>query len=154
MPSLNKVILIGNLCADPELKATPSGVNVTSFAIGIQRKYKEQDGSYKSDFINIVAWRQTAEFICRYFRKGDPIVICGSLQTRSWQDQQGQKRYATEVIADEAGFCAKKDAGRAPMPGDVDAPAVRAEAASAAGQAAPAPVPNFEEIKGDEDLPF
>lgn len=148
MPSLNKVILIGNLCVKPELKQTPSGVNVTSFAIGIQRKYKEQDGSYRSDFINVVAWRQTAEFICRYFGKGDAIVICGSLQTRSWQDQQGNKRYATEVIAEEAGFCGKKDQNRAPMPGDGDVPMPTEKPAGVM------PEGNFEEITGDDDIPF
>lgn len=158
MPSLNKVILIGNLCADPELKQTPSGGCVTSFAIGVQRRFKNADGNYDSDFINIVAWRQTAEFICKYFRKGKPVVICGSIQTRSYTDRDGNKRYATEVIADEAGFAtsASENAPVQPQeqktePAQTPGAGVQ-EAAKIAGQQ---PVqPHFEEVSGDEDLPF
>jgi len=104
MPSLNKVILIGNLVADPELKQTQNGIPVCSFRIGVARRFKNTDGTYTSDFFDIVAWRATAEFVCRFFRKGKPICICGSLQTRSWTDQQGNKRWVTEVVADEATF--------------------------------------------------
>ena len=85
MASLNKVILIGNLTKDPELKQTPSGVSVTSFSIGVSRKYSGADGSRETDFINIVAWRTTAEFIAKYFRKGSGISIVGSLQVRSYE---------------------------------------------------------------------
>lgn len=114
MPSLNKVILIGNLTKDPEIKQTQSGVSVCSFSIGVQRRFKE-DGEYKSDFINIVAWRQTAEFIGKFFKKGNPICVVGSLQVREWKDKDGAKRYATEVIADEASFIGKKEGGLEPV---------------------------------------
>ncbi len=104
MPSLNKVILIGNLTADPELKTTAAGVSVCSFRIGVQRRFKDSNGQSVSDFINIVAWRQTAEFISKFFRKGRPICIVGSIQTRGYTDQQGNRRYVTEVVADDASF--------------------------------------------------
>ena len=104
MASLNKVILIGHLTADPELKQTPSGVSVTSFSIGVTRRYQKSGEQPQSDFINIVAWRNTAEFITRYFRKGSAICICGSLQSRSWTATECSKRYVTEVVADEANF--------------------------------------------------
>lgn len=121
MASFNKVILIGNLVGDPELKQTPNGVSVTSFRIAVGRRFAK-DG--ETDFIDIVAWRGTAEFICKYFTKGKPILICGALQTRAWTDQNGNKRYATEVVADEASFVESKAAQQ------------------------------FEEMTADEDLPF
>ena len=101
MASFNKVILIGHLTADPELKQTTSGLPVTSFSIGVNRRFTKQGEQPQTDFINIVCWRQTAEFVARYFTKGKPILICGSLQTRSWVDKDGNKRYTTEVVADE-----------------------------------------------------
>ena len=165
MPSLNKAILIGNLTADPELKQTQGGISVCSFSIGVQRRYKDANGTYGADFINIVAWRQTAEFICKYFRKGKPICIVGSIQVRSYTDQQGNKRYATEVVADEANFIESKSDSTydgapafAGMEGDVSrsaspaAPAYSAPAVQPAAQ--PAAAPKFEEISGDDDLPF
>ena len=106
MASLNKVILIGNLCREPELKKTASGVSVCSFSIGVSRRYKDADGNTVTDFPLIVCWRQTAEFVCRYFHKGDPISIVGQLQTRTYEDLQGKKRIMTEIVADEVGFVA------------------------------------------------
>ena len=107
MASFNKVILIGNMTADPELKQTQGGVSVCSFSIAVNRRFAKADQAQQSvDFINIVTWRQQAEFVSRYFKKGNPILVCGQLQTRSWNDNQGQKRYATEVIADEVSFVA------------------------------------------------
>lgn len=139
MASLNKVILIGHLTADPELKQTQSGVSVCSFSIGVSRKYSK-DGQQTSDFINIVAWRTTAEFIARYFRKGNAICICGSLQTRSYTDHTGVKRYVTEVMAEEVNFVERKsDAARS----EDFAPKFNVP-----------PAPQFEEISGDDDLPF
>ena len=131
MASLNKVILIGHLTADPERKQTPNGVSVCSFSIGVNRKYTKGEQA-QTDFINIVAWRQTADFITRYFRKGSAICICGSIQTRSWTDQNGSKRYVTEVVADEVSFAESKKTENN----------------------APTPAPAFEEIGADEDLPF
>ena len=115
--NLNKVILAGRLTADPELKQTQSGLAVLTFTLAINRRFaKGADGqaAQQADFITCVAWRQTAEFIARYFRKGSCLCVTGSIQTRSWQDQQGQKRYATEVVVDEAMFVdSKGEAGGA-----------------------------------------
>ena len=109
MASYNKVILMGRLTADPELKQTQGGTSVTNFTIAVDRRYSK-DEEKQADFISVVAWRQAAEFISKYFGKGSAILIDGELQTRSWTDQQGQKRYATEVVAHEVYFCeVKKD---------------------------------------------
>lgn len=144
MASLNKVILIGHLTADPELKQTPSGVSVTSFSIGVTRRYQKSGEQAQSDFINIVAWRNTAEFITKYFKKGNAICICGSLQTRTWSASDGSKRYATEVVADEANFVEKKS-DSAYKADDVSSNQTD-DAASA--------VTKFEEVSTDDDLPF
>ena len=110
---LNKVILTGRLTATPELKTTTGGNSVTSFSIAVQRQFKGADGNYQTDFINIVAWRNTAEFITRYFEKGQLIAIVGSIQTRAYEDRNGQKRTAFEVVAEEAQFVeSKKDSVR------------------------------------------
>ena len=139
--NLNKVILGGRVTADPELKHTPQGIPVCSFSIAVNRRSK--DGQAPADFINCQAWRATAEFISRYFKKGSSICLVGSIQTRTWNDQQGNKRYATEVIADEAFFVDSKSES------DV-APSFSTETASFQTQQ----TPKFEEIAGDDDLPF
>lgn len=144
MASLNKVILIGHLTADPELKQTTSGISFTSFSIGITRRFQKSGEQPQSDFINIIAWRTTAEFISKYFRKGNAICICGSLQTRSYTANDGSKRYVTEVVADEASFVERKS-DSAPKTDDYQAPAFSTGAAEA---------PKFEEVSGDDDLPF
>lgn len=129
--NFNKVIIGGRLTADAELKQTPSGLSVTAFSIAVNRKGADN----KTDFIDVVAWRQTAEFICNYFRKGSSICIVGNLQKREWTDKNGQKRFVTEVIADEVCFVDSKNdeaMNNAPI------------------QAAP----KFEEIKDTDDLPF
>ena len=140
--NLNKVILGGRLTADVELKQTPSGVSVCSFNLAVNRKF-QREGEQQTDFISCVAWRNTAEFISRYFKKGSSLCIVGSIQTRTWTDQNNQKRYATEVIVDEAMFVdSKQDGGQAPSGGYVP----NAYTAPAA--------PNFEEVNQDDDLPF
>ncbi|MCD4835653.1 single-stranded DNA-binding protein [Phocea massiliensis] len=101
---LNKAILVGRLTADPELKQTLNGVSVCSFSIAINRPYSGKGGERQTDFINIVAWRATAEFVAKYFRKGNAIGVDGSIQTRSYTDKQGNKRTAFEVVADAASF--------------------------------------------------
>lgn len=101
---MNKVILMGRLTRDPEMRQTSGNIPVCSFSVAVDRRFKGQDGERKADFINVVAWRQQAEFVSRYFTKGKGIAVVGSIQTRSWEDQQGQKRYQTEVIADEIYF--------------------------------------------------
>ena len=109
--NLNKVILCGRLTGNPELKTTQSGISVVSFTLAVNRRYRSSEANAQqpqADFINLVAWRQTAEFIARYFRKGSALCVTGSIQTRRWTDQQGQTRYATEVIVDEAMFVDSK----------------------------------------------
>lgn len=144
MASFNKVILIGNLVADPELKQTQSGIAVTSFRIAVGRRFAKSTDAQQADFIDIVCWRQTAEFVTRYFSKGKSILVCGSLQSRSWTDQNGNKRYATEVVADEVSFVEKKTNDMIPGP---------AGAAANAYSASPKEV-EFSEMSADEDLPF
>lgn len=141
MASLNKVILIGHFTADPELKQTSNSVSVVSFTLGVQRKYKTGDQP-QSDFITCVAWNRNAEFICKYFKKGNAICVCGSIQTRSYDGADGTKRYSTEVIVDEATFVEKKEKGD-----DYQSPAFSSEGKSNA-------TPNFQEVSDDEEIPF
>ena len=151
MASFNKVILIGNMTADPELKQTTSGTSVCSFSIAVNRRFaKAEQGQQNVDFINIVTWRQRAEFVCRYFKKGNPILICGQLQTRSWTDNQGQKRYATEVVADEVSFVASaaQTGSMGGQGGSAYTPEAYSTPAASAGPAM------FEEIPNDGELPF
>jgi single-strand DNA-binding protein len=104
---MNKVILMGRLTHEPELGQTPNNISVTKFSIAVNRRFAKE-GQQQADFINCVAWRQTAEFICRYFHKGSMIAVCGSIQTRSWDGKDGKKQYATEVVAEEAYFTGEK----------------------------------------------
>ena len=104
---MNRVILMGRLTADPELRQTPQGTSVTSFTIAVDRRIKTENGQ-QADFITCVAWRKTAEFICRYFQKGRMIAIEGQLQSRSWDTQDGKRQYATEVIVDNVSFTGEK----------------------------------------------
>ena len=109
----NLVVLTGRLTADPELKTTPNGISVTSFSIAVSRRYRAGE-EQQADFINIVAWRQTAEFICKYFNKGNMIGIEGSIQTRRYTDKNGNNRTAFEVVASNAQFVeSKKDSAQA-----------------------------------------
>ena len=151
MASFNKVILIGNMTADPELKQTAAGISVCSFSIAVNRRFaRAEQGQQNVDFINVVTWRQQAEFVSRYFKKGNPILVCGQLQTRTWNDNQGQKRYATEVVADEVSFVTSAAAG-------AQAPAAGAQGYTPDAYGAPAystGSANFEELPSDGDLPF
>ena len=115
---MNKAILIGNLAADPEFRTTPNGISYVSFRIACQRRYANQQGVREADFISCCAWRQTAEFIHKYFIKGNKIAIEGSIQTRSYDAQDGSKRYVTEVLVDNAEFVTPKSDGQygAPPP--------------------------------------
>lgn len=143
MASFNKVILIGNMTADPELKQTQGGLSVASFSIAVNRRFKAE-GQQDCDFITIVAWRQTAEFVCRYFKKGQPILVCGQLQTRNWTDRNGEKRYATEVVADEVSFVEKRENNEG-----VDKPAQPYMPSEYTTENS-----NYKEIPNDGDLPF
>jgi single-strand DNA-binding protein len=145
MPNFNKVILMGRLTAAPELKQTPSGVSSTSFTLAVDRRYSK-DGEKVTDFIAIQAWRQTAEFICKYFDKGSSILVCGSLETRSWEDQQGNKRYTTYVLAAEAEFCGTKNSS------EVNSPSEHKNAAQVKSQAYKQTI--LEPADDDDDIPF
>lgn len=105
---LNKVILMGRFTRDPELRSTPQGVSTCAFSIAVDRNFVRQGEERKADFINCVAWRQTAEFIAKYFKKGSMVALEGSIQTRSWDDNEGKKRYATEVIVSQVYFAESK----------------------------------------------
>ena len=100
---MNKVILMGRLTRDPEIRQTPNGVSVCSFSMAVNRRFAK-DGQQNADFINCTAWRQQAEFICKYFQKGAMIAVVGNLQSRSWENQEGKRQYATDVVVDEVYF--------------------------------------------------
>lgn len=145
---LNCIVLMGRLVADPELRTTTTGKSVCSFRIAVDRGYVKAGEERKADFIPIVAWEGTANFVSRYFSKGSMIAVQGQLQSRQYEDNSGAKRTAYEVLAREVSFCGSK------------AETGTNTAFAAPAQAAPAPayqtaVPgDFEEITDDEDLPF
>ena len=107
--NFNQITIAGRLTADPELKQTQSGISVTSFTVAVNRRAKKGEEAV-ADFLPCVAWRQTAEFITKFFRKGSAICVTGSLQTRKWQDQNGNNRISYEILVDEALFVENKDA--------------------------------------------
>ena len=105
---MNKAILMGRLTKSPELKSTQSGIYFCNFTVAINRRFKNKDGEYDADFINCVSWRNTSEFITKYFGKGDMIAAVGTIQTRNYENDKGEKVYITEVVVDEAYFCGSK----------------------------------------------
>lgn len=105
---LNCAIIMGRLTADPELRTTASGLSVTSFSVAVDRRFQRQGEEKQTDFINVVAWRQTADFVSRYFHKGSMIAVQGSIQTRNYEDKNGNKRTAVEIVADNVSFCGSK----------------------------------------------
>jgi len=104
---MNKVILMGRLTRDPEMRQTTGGIQVCSFSIAVNRRFAK-DGAQNTDFINCTAWRQQAEFICKYFHKGAMIAVVGSLQTRTWENQEGKRQYSTDVVVEEVHFTGSK----------------------------------------------
>lgn len=145
--NLNKVILAGHITHDLELKQTPSGVSTTTFSVAVNRRF-EKDGKRETDFLSVVAWRQTAEFVCRYFKKGSAICVTGSIQTRKWTDKDGNNRYATEIVADDVCFVDGKVAEQSEN-------AAQNETTGACEPAfSPSVTPKFEDLKTDDDLPF
>ena len=156
--NLNKVILAGRLVADPELKQTAGGTNVVSVRMAVNRRFQSRDTQQQNeaDFFNVTAWQNTAEFIAKYFRKGSAICICGRIQNRTWVDQNGQKRYMTDIIAEEANFVESRNAqdGMPGMPGMAGMGAPDAYSTPAYSSPAHTSAPKFEEIKTDDDLPF
>ena len=148
MASYNKVILMGRLVADPELKTTPNGVPVTSFRIAVDRRFAKATDEVKADFFNIVCWRKTAEFVAKYFSKGKCILVDGQLQSRTYTANDGSQRYVTEVVAENATFTESAGASRD-----------RSEGTYYGGEPVPVQQPrvseaNFEEVAAEDDLPF
>ena len=144
--NLNHIILGGRLTADPELMTPPTGIPVTTFSSAVNRRFGGKNGEEaQADFFNVTAWRQTAEFITKFFRKASSICVVGSIQTRTWTDQNGQKHYATEIVADEVYFVDAKNE----MPG---------QNASQANTYVPqdymAPQAPTEVLGNEEELPF
>ena len=154
MASFNKVILMGRLTADPELKQSSSGVSVTSFNLAVDRRYTKEGQEKQTDFITIVAWRNTAEFICKHFGKGSAMLVCGELQTRSWEDQQGNKRYATEVVASEVNFCEAKKNSEGTSPTQTTNTSQSENSGAYGYNPYTASNTNFEGASSDDDLPF
>ena len=105
---LNCAVIMGRLTADPELRQTPSGVSVTKFTVAVDRRFANKDEEKQADFIDVVAWRQTADFVCKYFKKGSMIAVQGAIQTRTYEDKDGNKRKAVEIVADNVSFCGSK----------------------------------------------
>ena len=140
---MNKVILIGNLGRDPELKTTSSGVSVCSFSVAVNRNYTNSAGEREVDFFNVTTWRGLAENCAKYLSKGRKVAICCSLQTRSYDDKDGNKRYVTEVVADDVEFIASRNDNAGG--GNYDAPAAKPQAKKQ--------VSELEPVDNDE-LPF
>ena len=145
MASFNKVIIIGNMTQDPELKQTQSGTSVCSFNVAVNRFSKEPVAK-KVDFFTVVAWQTKAEFVTRYFKKGQSIIVCGRLENRDWSDKQGNERVSTEIVAEEVTFCggAEKSETTTSMPKG-NAPYMPSAYQNA---------PQLEEVPVSDDLPF
>lgn len=137
---LNCAVLMGRLVADPELRHTQSDISVTSFTIAVDRSYVKSGTERQADFIDIVAWRGTAEFICKYFTKGQLIAIQGSIQTRRYTDKDGNKRKAFEIVANEVSFCGKENQSNNNPYNENKTQEKNTD--------------GFEEINTDDDLPF
>lgn len=129
--NFNKVFLAGRLTQEPELKTTSSGINVTTFGLAVQRKAAAKGQQPVTDFLSVTAWRNAAELICKYFRKGDPIFVEGNLQVRAWKDSTGKNRYQTDVVVESVSFIDSKGE-----------------------KAMPEPAEAMEDLSSDQDLPF
>ena len=154
---LNTCILMGRLTADPELRTTQTGKSVVSFSMAVERDF-QQDGERQADFIDVVAWRGTAEFICKYFRKGQMLAIVGHIQTRTYTDKDGNKRKAVEVVADKAGFTGEKADTAAQEPSRIEgyepAGKTRSPIAASDVEYESGNLGDFTELSNDDDLPF
>lgn len=156
---LNVAVVMGRLVADPEIRHTPSDVAVTSFTLAVDRSYVKSGSERQADFIDIVAWRNTAEFVCKYFKKGQMMAVHGSIQTRTYTDNNGNKRKAFEIVADDVNFADSKrdsaggagDYQQRPAGDYQQRPAAFSEPAPAYSSGSSG---DFEEVIGDDDLPF
>ena len=141
---MNKVILIGNLTRDPESQTTNSGVSFARFSIAVNRNYTNAEGERETDFINVIAWRGLADNVSKYLSKGKKVCVVGSLQTRSYEDKHGEKRYVTEILAEDIEFLSPKEHEDAPAPNN-------------SARKNPAAAPKVNELKpvdNDDELPF
>ena len=146
--SINIAIIMGRLTADPTLNTTPGGTLVTNFSVAVDRGYQKAGEERKSDFIDVVAWRNTADFICKYFKKGSMIVVQGEIQTRNYEDKNGNKRKAVEIVASNVNFGESK--ARDNNTSTADPAALESFASKASDMGI---VVEFEEVASD-DLPF
>jgi single-strand DNA-binding protein len=153
---LNQVAIMGRLTADPELRHTPNEIAVTTFTVAVNRSYVKQGAERQADFIDVVAWRNTAEFVCRYFKKGQMIAVTGSLQTRTYQDREGKNRKAVEIVADNVYFTESRGNSTGTSTGGNSGynsyPADDQEEKNTSYSAGSAD--DFTVIDNDEDLPF
>lgn len=147
---LNTAIIMGRLTADPELRTTSSNLSVVSFTVAVDRRFQSQGQEKQADFINCVAWRQTADFVSKYFRKGQMIAVQGSIQTRTYDDRNGVRRYAVEIVADQVSFCGSKaETGASQGDNSYRAPATQPASYQNAGSE------DFSDIAAaEDDLPF
>ena len=145
---LNCVVLMGRLVADPELRTTTSGLSVATFRVAVDRRYQKNSEERQTDFINCVAWREKADFVSQWFRKGSMIAVQGTLQSRSYEDKNGMKRTAYEVVADNISFCGSKaESGSG-------APAGNMPGAAPAASYSNSTPDDFSQVVDDDDLPF
>ena len=143
---LNKIFIMGRLTRDPELRRTQNGTAVAGFALAVDRDFKNADGTKETDFIEVVAWRSSAEFVSKYFAKGRMAIVEGRLQIRDWQDKDGNKRRSAEVVADNVYFGdSKKEYGGAPV-GGYKAAGKAVDVEPGEGE--------FAEVEDDSDLPL
>lgn len=151
---MNKVVLIGNLVRDPEVRATQSGISVCNFTVAVNRRFKNANGEQETDFLNVIAWRQLAELCGKYLAKGRKVAVTGSIQTRTYEAKDGSKRTAWDIVADEVEFLAPQNQ----QSGTQSAPGAYTTAASKDSGTAYAPQPHndfggFTQVD-DEELPF
>lgn len=158
---INNAVIMGRLTADPELRTTGNGIGVCGFTVAVDRNYRPEGEERQTDFINVVAWRKTADFVSRYFRKGQMIAVQGSIQTRNYEDRNGNKRTAVEIVADNISFCGSKaetGAGGqntgAPAPSGNPAPPVPAYQQGSGAGVSNATPDDFSQVEMDDELPF
>ena len=145
---LNCVVLMGRLVADPELRTTTSGLSVATFRVAVDRRYQRSGEEKQTDFISCVAWREKADFVSQWFRKGSMIAVQGTLQSRSYEDKNGQKRTAYEVVADNISFCGSKaESGTGAPAGNMGGAAPAASYSNSSPE-------DFSQVVDDDDLPF
>jgi single-strand DNA-binding protein len=142
---LNSCVIMGRLTADPELRTTSSGLSVTSFTVAVDRSFARPGEEKQTDFIPVTAWRSTADFVTKYFRKGSMIAVQGALQTRKYEDNNGNKRTAFEIVASNVSFCGSKNESAAPGAGGANANASSYSNAN---------TEDFSTVVEDDDFPF